>query len=52
MTGLGAPRPGNRGGLPTVLTHMRLYRYLPVLLAVLALLALVSGCGGNGGGGY
>jgi predicted small lipoprotein YifL len=29
---------------------MRLYRYLPALIAALTLLALVSGCGGKGGG--
>jgi len=29
---------------------MRLYRYLPALIAVLTLIVLVSGCGGKGGG--
>jgi hypothetical protein len=29
---------------------MRLYRYLPALLAVLTTIVLVSGCGGKGGG--
>ena len=31
---------------------MRLYRYLPAVIAALMLLALLSACGGKGGSGY
>ena len=29
---------------------LRLYRYLPLALAVIAVVAVLAGCGGKGGG--
>ena len=31
-------------------TPLRLYRYLPLTLAVVAVVAVLAGCGGKGGG--